>query len=135
MGEAKRRKGFGSTNGENANKRQSEIWFNQMSKNLPSWCKPDYGHIVYKNFPLPNRQIHFLLCGEFMCADDPSGKMLFSATESSAVSILMTNTQFKEFMSREKRPALLIQLAIKERYQAKSGEWVLPFKTIEIKKD
>jgi len=135
MGEAKRRKQIDPNYGK-VKRNLSEFWCRQMFNDLPRNFKLDGGHILYSVYG--DQSINIIPIGKILAtANDPKGKMIQISTPDSILSIIMSNQQFeyldfKKYPWLNRLPQLVCVPMLDERYQASSGEWVLPYQVKDI---
>lgn len=127
MGEAKRRKQLDPNYGKE--KPINLKWFEEMVRNLPPKYKPDYGHIYFRDNL--DKELYFGVEGSYTLGNDKYGKMMMLSDQSHCVSILLTNEQLTQFEKSTLKTLKIIPWK-EERYKANSGEWVLPFKVLEV---
>jgi len=131
-------KGFKSDQIQPVNQTQAERWYTQMIKCLPPKCKPDAGHIFYRQGML-NPSI--ILSGYCMLLPDKMGIQISAASDSECTSILMsksdalnlfpsdaipTKNNFNYYDMGESSCIIECRLMPNLRYQASNGEFVLP---------
>ena len=138
MKQVKKGKGFQVSQIQQVNKKQAEQWFNQMTRCLPSNCKPDAGHRFYREGVM-NPTI--VLSGRCMLLPDKMGIQICSVSGAECVSILMKMADALKLFPSDSMPTkknytyydleehccvIECQLAPNLRYQTANGEFVLP---------